>query len=106
MSIKWILAIAALLLVIVSCAGVPAQPDKDEVSIIAGTISEGVFVDDQGTKYILADTDAGKEALTHTDERIIVTGRLSGKKGKQTIEVTSYQLWKQPGDSGKADDSD
>jgi hypothetical protein len=106
MSTKWFFVAAALLLVTASCAGLSGHPAEEEVAIVVGTVSEGVLVDDQGTTYMLADTEAGKEALTHSGQRVIVTGHISGKKGKQIIEVTSYQLWKQPGDSGKEDDSD
>lgn len=107
MSIKRVLAFGALLLVTASCAGLAGHSDGNEVTVIAGTISEGVFVDDHGTKYILADTELGREALTHSGKRIILTGELGRQKRNPIIEVTSYQLWEQPGGgSGKEDDSD
>jgi hypothetical protein len=106
MAIKWISAVAILLLLTVSCAGIHGQSDPEEVTVVAGTISEGVLVDDQGTKYILGDTEAGRDALVHPGERMLVTGRLIGKRGSQTIEVTAYQLWKQSGGSIKEEDPD
>jgi hypothetical protein len=97
--------VAVLSLLTVSCAGI-GQSEPDEVTVIAGTISQGALVDDQGTTYTLADTDGGRDALTHPGERMLVTGRLIGKRGSQTLEVTAYQLWKQSGGSVKEQDSD
>jgi hypothetical protein len=103
---KWVFAAAAILLVVASCAGLSGHSADEEVAIVVGTITDGVLVDDHGATYMLAPTGAGKEALTHSGDRMIVTGHLAGKKGKQTIEVTSYQIWKQSADSGEEDDSD
>ena len=62
--------------------------------IITGQITGNQLVGGTGT-YDIAETEKGKELLTHVDQRVQIKGTLMESEGKRLITILDYEIIKE-----------
>ncbi len=68
---------------------------QDQEMMITGTINNAnQIVDKDGQIFDVADTEEGKELLTHVGMKVQVKGTVLEKEGKKQISVSAYQIMK------------
>ncbi len=72
-----------------------AAEQKQNV-MITGTINDAnQLVDKDGQIFDVADTEKGKELLTHIGMKIQVTGTIMESEGKKLISISTYEIIKE-----------
>jgi hypothetical protein len=104
---RTICLVVCALFVVVTMSGVafsvdkaPAMAEKatamqDQEVLITGTINNAnQIVDKDGQIFNVADTEEGKELLTHVGMKVQVKGTVLESEGKKEISVSAYEIIK------------
>ena len=72
-----------------------AAMQQDQEMMITGTINNAnQIVDKDGQIFDVADTEEGKELLTHVGMKVQVKGTVLESEGKKQISVSAYEIMK------------
>ena len=86
--------------VAISADKAPAMAEKgaamqDQEMMITGTINNAnQIVDKDGQIFDVADTEQGKELMTHVGMNVQVKGTVLESEGKKQISVSAYEIIK------------
>ena len=89
------------LFVVVMMSGVVLSAEKsaamqEQEMMISGTINgTNQLVDKDGQIFNVADTEAGKELVTHVGQKVQVKGTVLENEGKKEISVSAYEIIKE-----------
>jgi len=92
--------IVCALFVVVMMTGVAFSAEKgaamqDQELMITGTINNAnQIVDNDGQIFEVADTQQGKELVTHVGLKVQVKGTVMESEGKKQISVSAYEIIK------------
>jgi hypothetical protein len=93
--------VVCALFVVVMMTGVAFSAEKgaamqDQELMITGTINNAnQIVDKDGQIFDVADTQAGKELVTHVGLKVQVKGTVMESEGKKQISVSAYEIVKE-----------
>jgi hypothetical protein len=94
------LVVSALFLVVMM-SGVALSSEKgaamqEQEVMISGTINDAnQLVDKDGQIFNVADTEQGKELVTHVGMKVNVKGTLLENEGQKQISVSAYEIIKE-----------
>jgi hypothetical protein len=97
---RTICLLVGALFVVVLMSGVAFSADKapamqDQELMITGTINNAnQLVDKDGQIFSVADTEQGKELVTHVGMKVQVKGTVLESEGKKQISVSAYEIIK------------
>jgi len=92
--------VVCALFVVVMMSGIAFSAEKgaaiqDQELMITGTINNAnQIVDNDGQIFDVADTEQGKELLTHIGMKVQVKGTVLESEGKKQISVSAYEIIK------------
>lgn len=93
--------VVCALFVVVMMTGVAFSAEKgaamqDQDLMITGTINNAnQIVDKDGQIFDVADTQQGKELVTHVGLKVQVKGTVMESEGKKQISVSAYEIIKE-----------
>ncbi|MBW2407848.1 MAG: hypothetical protein JRF17_10795 [Deltaproteobacteria bacterium] len=94
------LVVSALFLVVMM-SGVALSSEKgaamqEQEVMISGTVNDAnQLVDKDGQIFNVADTEQGKELVTHVGMKVNVKGTLLENEGQKQISVSAYEIIKE-----------
>ena len=75
--------------------GMKGAEESQEVAITGTVNSNNQLVDQDGQIMEIADTEEGKELLTHAGQKVTVKGTVMENEGKTEISVSNYEIIKE-----------
>ena len=91
---KTISLVVIMMLMLVLMAGVAlTAEEKVSETLITGSINDAnQLVDNDGQTFNVVDNAEGKKLLSHTGQKVQVTGTVMESEGKKQITVSTYEL--------------